>query len=65
MIEETQDILNTLTPIIVTYGLDIIGTILILVAGYVVANWLSKRVYRVVVSSAKIDPGVTERTFGK
>lgn len=55
MIEETQEIIDTLTPIILTYGLDIIGAILILIAGWVVANWLSKRVFNLVSTSEKID----------
>jgi small conductance mechanosensitive channel len=58
MIEETQDIINTITPIIVTYGLDVIGAMLILIAGWIVANWLSRRVFNLVFNSDKIDPSL-------
>ena len=46
---------ESLLPMAVEHGLSIIGAVLILIAGWVVANWLAKRVERKTSSAAKID----------
>lgn len=51
-IEELQ---NTVTPLMVDYGMNLIGAILMLVAGWIAAGWLSNRVAKFTAKSSRID----------
>lgn len=55
MIDESQAIITDLIPIGIEYSMNILGAILILIAGWMVAGWLSKRVYKLALASEKID----------
>lgn len=55
MIEESQELVNTLLPLAVDYSMNIIGAMVILTIGWMVANWLSKRAYNFAANSSKID----------
>lgn len=44
-----------LLPIAVEHGLSIIGAILILIAGWAVANWAAKKVHQKTAASKKVD----------
>lgn len=44
-----------LVPYMVDYGLDVIGAVAILIAGWIIANWLSKRVEKLTSSAERID----------
>lgn len=55
MEEQLSDYSETLIPIATTYGLNVIGAILILIAGYIIAGWASKRVVKKAGQSNNID----------
>lgn len=55
MIDESKEIITDLIPIAIEYSMSILGALLILIAGWIVAGWLSKRVYNMAVASEKVD----------
>lgn len=55
MEEQLAEYSETLIPIAVDHGLSVIGAILILIAGYLVANWASKKVKTNASKSSAID----------
>lgn len=55
MQERVSDYRETLVPMIVDYGINIIGAILILIAGFIVARWASNKTMRWAVQSEKVD----------
>lgn len=55
MIDESRAIITDLIPIGIEYSMNILGAIIILIAGWMVAGWLSKRVYKLALASEKID----------
>lgn len=48
--------LELLTGYLLTYGMNVLGAILTLVAGYLVADWLSRAISRAMHKAGKIDP---------
>lgn len=57
--ENIQNIQNTIMPYLVEYGLDLVGAIVILVVGWIVANWIQKRIRRMGEKSEKLDTTLT------
>ncbi|NGP88673.1 mechanosensitive ion channel family protein [Fodinibius halophilus] len=57
--EEFRSILEKMMPQLVEYGLKVAGAILILVVGWTVAGWFSKKVRRHCESSQTIDDTLT------
>lgn len=46
---------ESILPMITEYGMNVIGAVLILIAGWIVANWASKKVQKKSSSTEKID----------
>lgn len=46
---------ETIFPLLTEYGLQVIGAVIILIAGWIVSNWLSNRVNKFSQRSEKID----------
>lgn len=57
--EDISNIQETIMPYIVEYGLDLVGAILILIIGWIVANWVQKRVRNLGKKSEKLDETLT------
>lgn len=57
--EDISNLQETIMPYIVEYGLDLVGAILILVIGWVVANWIQRRVRKLGQKSEKLDETLT------
>lgn len=57
--EDIQNLQDTIMPYIVEYGLDLVGALLILIIGWIVANWVQKRVKRMGQKSEKLDETLT------
>lgn len=57
--EDIQNLQETIMPFVVEYGLDLIGAIVILVVGWIVANWVQKRVQKMGQKSEKLDETLT------
>lgn len=55
MQERVSDYRETLIPMIVDYGINIIGAILILIAGFIVARWAANKTLRWALQSEKVD----------
>lgn len=55
MEEQFSEYSDTLIPAAIEHGLSVVGAILILIAGYIIANWTAKRVKKWAGSSASID----------
>lgn len=55
MQQQFGDYSETLIPIAVDHGLSVLGAIIILIAGYVIANWASKKVTSKAKKSKKLD----------
>ncbi len=53
--DQINQISETLVPTLVTYGLEIVGGIVIFIVGWVVAGWVSRRVARLLDKYEKID----------
>ena len=53
--DQLNQISETLVPTLVTYGLEIVGGIVIFIVGWVVAGWVSRRVARLLDKYEKID----------
>ncbi len=53
--EQFDQLKEEMTPILVEYGLEVIGAILILIAGWVLAKWTSKRVQKLAARTDRID----------
>ncbi len=53
--EQVDSVREVVVPYLVDYGLDIIGAVAILIVGWVVANWLSKRVNKFTGRTERID----------
>jgi len=57
--ENISNIQETIMPLIVEYGLDLVGAILILFVGWIVANWIQKRIRKAGQKSEKLDETLT------
>lgn len=57
--EDISNLQETILPYVVEYGLDLVGAILILIVGWIIANWVQKRVIRVGRKSEKLDETLT------
>ncbi|WP_212747657.1 mechanosensitive ion channel family protein [Fodinibius saliphilus] len=57
--EEFQSLFESVMPQLVEYGLKVVGAIFVLVVGWIVAGWLSKKVQRQCESSETIDDTLT------
>lgn len=55
MEEQFSEYSDTLLPIVVEHGLSVVGAVLILIAGYIVANWAAKKVRAKAGQSKTID----------
>lgn len=55
MFEEYQDLVQSLLPVTLEYSLSALGAIAILIVGWIIAGWASRKVYKVASSSEKID----------
>lgn len=53
--DQINQIRETLVPALVSYGLEIVGGMVILIAGWVIAGWVSRRIERLLEKSSKID----------
>lgn len=56
---DVNSITETIMPYIVEYGLDLVGAILILIIGWIVANWVKKRIIKAGRKSEKLDETIT------
>jgi len=57
--ENIESIQETIMPYLVEYGLDLVGAIVILIVGWIVANWIQKRIRRMGKKSEKLDTTLT------
>src|SRR5690625_2994059 len=55
MQERVNEYSESLLPLIVEYGMNIVGAVLILIAGYIVARWAAGKTLRWATSSEKVD----------
>jgi small conductance mechanosensitive channel len=55
MIDEYQDLVQSLLPVAIEYSMSALGAIAILIAGWIVAGWASRKVYNLAASSQKFD----------
>ena len=62
MFEDTEAMVNEWGPVLLGYALNILGALAILIIGWIFANWLSKRVYKAVGKSGKIDDTIARFT---
>jgi len=53
--EQINEIKETLIPLLIDYGLDVLGALVIVIAGWIISRWASKRVNRFADRSGKID----------
>ena len=54
----TSEILNSASPLIaliIDYALDMVGAVLLLIAGWIVAGWVKKRIARMLGSVERVD----------
>ena len=54
----TSEILNSASPLIaliIDYGLDMVGAVLLLIAGWIVAGWVQKHIARMLGSVERVD----------
>ena len=56
MTEQTQKITELLMQYLMSYGMNVLGAIVTLIAGYVIAGWLARLTDRAVGKIEKIDP---------
>lgn len=54
----TQTAAETIVSLFALYGLKVIGAIIMLVVGFIVAGWLARAVDKFCAASSKIDPGL-------
>lgn len=59
MIESTEGMIDQFTPLIVEHSLSLVGAIIILIVGWIVAKWLSDNVYKISQRSGKLDKTVS------
>lgn len=57
--ENIEGIQETIMPYLVEYGLDLVGAIVILVVGWMVANWVENRIRKMGEKSEKLDMTLT------
>lgn len=57
--EDISNLQETIMPYIVEYGLDLVGAILILIVGWIVANWIQRRIRKAGKKSEKLDETLT------
>ncbi|WP_395257324.1 mechanosensitive ion channel family protein [Halalkalibaculum sp. DA3122] len=55
MMENINTLWQTVREDLAVYGLDVIGALGILIVGWIVANWLSKRVQKATIKTERID----------
>jgi small conductance mechanosensitive channel len=56
MNEYLEQLTAQLTALVATYGMNVLGAIVTLIAGFVAAGWLSRMTTRAMIRSGKIDP---------
>lgn len=59
MFEETDALLEQITPLIIVNGLNIIGALIILFFGWTIAKWTSNRAYSLSEKTGKIDETIS------
>lgn len=57
--ENIESIIDTIMPLLIEYGLDFVGAILILMVGWIVANWVKKKIIKTGRKSEKLDDTIT------
>lgn len=57
--ENIEGIQETIMPYLVEYGLDLVGAIVILIVGWMVANWVQNRIRKMGEKSEKLDMTLT------
>lgn len=57
--DQLQSLQETAVPILVDYGLEVIGALVILVVGLMVAKWISQRLRNYMERTARFDPTLT------
>jgi small conductance mechanosensitive channel len=57
--ENFEGLQETIMPYLVEYGLDLVGAIVILIVGWIIANWIQKRIRRMGKKSEKLDTTLT------
>lgn len=57
--DNIEGIQETIMPYLVEYGLDLVGAIVILVVGWMVANWVQNRIRKMGEKSEKLDMTLT------
>lgn len=55
MEQEYQKMISNVLPFLTQYALQIIGALVILIVGWVIANWLGKRVRKILEKSSRVD----------
>lgn len=53
--QEALDLLNQVTDLAVDYGLDILGALVMLIAGWIIAGWARNSVRKVLQRTSKVD----------
>lgn len=56
MIEEYHDLVQVLLPVALDYSMSALGAIAILIAGWIISLWASKKVYKIATASKRVDP---------
>lgn len=56
MNEQIQQITDQLMAVVASYGMNVLGAIVTLIAGFAAASWLSRMTTRAMRKAAKIDP---------
>ena len=56
--DTSQQAIDSITHFLVTYGLSIVGALIILIAGSMVAKFISKRIEKLILRSKDADPSI-------
>ncbi|MCC5925838.1 MAG: mechanosensitive ion channel [Bacteroidetes bacterium] len=59
MLEDTEQLVTELAPVVVDGGLNLLGALAILIVGWIAAKWLGKKTYNVTQKSGKIDKTIS------
>ncbi|MEE8187845.1 MAG: mechanosensitive ion channel family protein, partial [Kiloniellales bacterium] len=53
--EQALEILNQAVDLGIQYGLDLLGALILLIGGWIVAGWAKRSVHRVLLRTSKVD----------
>ncbi len=56
---QLSEINEVVVQTVIPYGLDILGAVIIFIVGWLVAGWVSKRIYKACTESVKVDQTLT------